>query len=53
MGNTYCAGAREKLSEQQKATMEFYSKMSCAVLKNYEKTKKQTKEGISAAALRV
>jgi len=53
MGNTYCAGVREKLDEKQKATAEFCSRVSTNVKKNYEKTKKSTKEKVSALALRV
>jgi uncharacterized glyoxalase superfamily protein PhnB len=53
MGNTYCAGAREKLEEKHQATKEFLSRASYSVKKNYEKTKKSTKEKISAASLRV
>ena len=54
MGNShYCAGAREKLEEKQKATAEFCSRVSLSVKKNFEKTKKSTKETISAASLRV
>jgi hypothetical protein len=28
MGNTYCVGARDKLDEKQKQTMELYSRLS-------------------------
>jgi hypothetical protein len=39
MGNTYCAGAREKLEEKQRATVEFCSRVSTSVKKSYHKTK--------------
>jgi mRNA-degrading endonuclease RelE of RelBE toxin-antitoxin system len=53
MGNTYCAGAREKLDDSQKATMEYYNKMSENMKRKLEKTKKVTKEKVSIMRLRV
>lgn len=53
MGNTYCAGAREKIDEQQKATMEYYNKVSEKMRKKVDKAKRNTKERYSIVRLKV
>lgn len=53
MGNTYCAGAREKMEEKQKATLELYSRVSEKMRRKVEKAKNKTKEKFSAAKLKV
>lgn len=52
MGNTYCAGAREKLQEKKTATKELYSRVSDKVQRKYLKTKKTTKDNYQISKLR-
>ncbi|TNV77506.1 hypothetical protein FGO68_gene5533 [Halteria grandinella] len=52
MGNTYCAGAREKVEEKQKATLEFYSRVTHKVKRKYDKAKNKTKENYCIAKLK-
>lgn len=52
MGNTYCAGAREKIEDGQRATVEFYSRVSEKMKRKVEKAKKNTKERLSIVKLR-
>ena len=52
MGNTYCAGAREKMEDTQKATLEMYSRVSEKMKRKMTKAKKATKEGLTSVKLR-
>ncbi len=53
MGNTYCAGAREKMEDTSKATMEMYAKVSEKMKRKLSKAKKATQEGFTSTKLKV
>ena len=52
MGNTYCAGAREKFDEKQQATMHLYTRLSEQMKRKYEHARKNTKEKYTVTKLK-
>lgn len=53
MGNTYCAGAREKLEDGKEATVDFYNRVSYKMKRGLEKAKRGTSDGFSITKLKV
>ena len=52
MGNSYCTGAREKLEQTQKESVDYYGRLSEKMKRKLEKAKLKTKEGIQVVKLR-
>ena len=52
MGNTYCAGAREKIGEKKEATKELYANLANGMKNKYEKAKTKSTESYIISKLR-
>lgn len=52
MGNNYCSGAREKMEETRRDSVDYYRDLQRKMKRKLEKAKLKTKEGIQVVKLR-